>query len=121
MDDFVQNALGLARYDRLVIPGGAACLAGHLAMHFIEQAVLKQLRFLVEVHELNRLVLIAHEGCAYYSHQLRVRAEEVIARQQKDLRAAQMRVRGIAPDLIVETYLARRSDARVIIEPVGCA
>src|SRR5215813_13902998 len=28
-DDFLQSGLGLPRYDRVALPGGPACLAGH--------------------------------------------------------------------------------------------
>jgi hypothetical protein len=30
MDEFLHTALRLPRYDRVAIPGGAACLAGHV-------------------------------------------------------------------------------------------
>ena len=58
-DDFL-HALELPRYDRLAVPGGAACLAGHFDAHREEDAVLAQLEFLINVHELRRVVLIAH-------------------------------------------------------------
>ena len=69
-DDFLQNGLDLPRYDRLCLPGGAACLAGHPQAHLEEQGVLDELKFLVEVHKLRRVVLIAHQGCAFYAARL---------------------------------------------------
>ena len=71
-DDFLHNALGLPRYDRLAVPGGAACLAGYFATYREEDAVLEQLKFLIEVHELRRVVLIAHQDCAFYTTRLEV-------------------------------------------------
>ena len=46
-DDFLHNALQLPRYDRLAVPGGAACLAGHFLAHREEDALVEQLRFLI--------------------------------------------------------------------------
>ena len=67
MDDFLHNHLGLPRYDRVAIPGGAACLAGHL-LAMRESALDRQLKFLIESHELSRVVLIAHQDCGFYRH-----------------------------------------------------
>src|SRR3954462_14452622 len=65
-DDFLQNGLKLPRYDRLSLPGGPACVAGHPEAHLEEKGVVDELHFLVEVHQLKRVVLIAHQGCAFY-------------------------------------------------------
>ena len=48
VDDLLQHALQLPRYDRLAVPGGAACLAGHFSTYREEEGVIEQLRFLVE-------------------------------------------------------------------------
>src|ERR1041385_681719 len=69
-DDFLQNGLRLPRYDRVALPGGPACLAGHTEAHLEEQGVIDELRFLIDAHNLKRIVLIAHGGCAFYSHRL---------------------------------------------------
>src|SRR5215813_8811973 len=66
-DDFLHHALKLPRYDRVAVPGGAGCLAGHFAAYREEEAVLGQIRFLVETHALGRVVLIAHESCGFYT------------------------------------------------------
>ncbi len=58
-DDLMQTSLKLPRYDRLAVPGGAACLARHFAIYREEEGVSEQLRFLVKVHGLERVVLIA--------------------------------------------------------------
>ena len=64
-DDFLHTALKLPRYDRLAVPGGAACLAGHFLAFREEEGMLEQLRFLVKVHGLERLVLIAHQDSRF--------------------------------------------------------
>src|SRR3982751_5992469 len=66
MDEFLHAGLGLPRYDRLALPGGAACLAGHTCAFHAKHALERQLEFLIREHGLNRVVLIAHEGCAFY-------------------------------------------------------
>ena len=52
IDDFLHNGLLLPRCDRLVVPGGAACLAGHHLAFREEDALIEQLRFLKQVHDI---------------------------------------------------------------------
>lgn len=117
-DDFLQNGLGLPRYDRVALPGGPACLAGHKQAHVEEQGVVDELQFLVEVHKLKRIVLIAHEGCAFYSTRLDLQPRRMELVQKADLvRAAAfvIRVTGINA---VEAYFARNQEGTVLFEPV---
>lgn len=118
-DDLCQNALGLPRYDRLVVPGGAACLAGHPEIEHEEHAAHEELRFLIDVHAIERVVLIAHEGCAFYSHRLRVRGDDLRARQIDDLALAAQHVQRLAPSLRVEAFFAATLSDRVRFERVG--
>ena len=62
----------LPRYDRLALPGGPACLATSFPVYHAEQAVIEQLRFLVQVHLLERVILIAHQDCAFYTERLHI-------------------------------------------------
>jgi hypothetical protein len=66
MDEFLHLGLGLPRYDRVAVPGGCACLAGHTCAYYERSALERQVRFLIEEHKLRRVVLIAHDGCAFY-------------------------------------------------------
>src|SRR3954453_22382132 len=59
MDEFLHAGLGLPRYDRLAVPGGAACLAGHNHAYHEKAALERQLNFLIDAHGLTRIVLIA--------------------------------------------------------------
>jgi hypothetical protein len=45
VDDFLHNALKLPRCDRLAVPGGAACLAGHLFAYREEWGLVEQLHY----------------------------------------------------------------------------
>lgn len=107
-DDFLHNALELPRYDRLAVPGGAACLAGHFASFREEEALIEQLRFLVRVHGIERVVLIAHQDCAFYTERLHVSPLQIEAQQRDDLEAAVQRIRAVARGLTVESFFARK-------------
>ncbi len=95
IDDFLHNVLGLPTYDRLAVPGGAACLAGHFATYREEEALAEQLRF-----------LIAHEGCAYYGERLHISPLQLHATQLSDLEKAVVRVRSLGNHLAVNPFFA---------------
>lgn len=117
-DDFLYNGLKLPRYDRVTLPGGPACLAGHPQAHLEEQGVMDELKFLVEVHHLKRVVLLAHQGCAFYGSRLALQEPRLELVQRADLvRAAAFahRVTGIDN---IEAYFARIVDGRIQFEQV---
>lgn len=119
-DDFLDNGLKLPRYDRVAVPGGAACLAGHFSAYREGEAAIDQLRFLVEVHELKRIVLIAHQRCAFYTSQLRVQEDDLRERQLRDLARAATRARRLCHTLSVEGYFAAVTERHsVVFERVG--
>ena len=116
-DEFLHRALKLPRYDRLAVPGGAACLAGHFLAFREEEGLMEQLRFLVRVHGLQRVVLIAHQDCAFYTERLHVSPLQLETQQREDIRAAALRVRSLAGGLQVEAFMARtRADDTVQFE-----
>jgi hypothetical protein len=107
-DEFLHNALQLPRYDRLALPGGAACLAGHFLAFREEEALVEQLRFLIRVHGLERVVLVAHQDCAFYTERLHVAPDQLQARQWQDIQAAAERVRSFDRSLVVDAFFARK-------------
>ena len=109
-DELMHTGLNLPRYDRLAVPGGAACLASHFATYREEEGVVEQLRFLVRVHGLERVVLIAHEGCDFYPQRLQVSPLQLESRQREDLKKAVNRVRSIGTRLFVEAFFARKTE-----------
>lgn len=117
-DDFLQQGLGLPRYDRVALPGGPACLAGHSEAHLEEQGVADELRFLTEVHRLSRVVLIAHEGCAFYASRLQLEGARMELLQRADLVRAAAFVRRLTSVDRVDGYFARLVGERVRFEPV---
>lgn len=119
-DDFLQNGLQLPRYDRVAVPGGAACLAGHFSAYREGEAAIDQLRFLVEVHGLKRVVLIAHQRCAFYTDRLKVHEIDLRERQFHDLSRAAKRARRLCPTLSVEGYFAAITEHHtVVFERIG--
>jgi hypothetical protein len=112
MDEFLHLGLGLPRYDRVAVPGGAACLADHIQAMRERSALERQLRFLIEAHELTRVVLIAHQDCGFYKT-VRWRAASLEAQQFADLARAADRLRAYGIGLEVDAYIARRINGRV--------
>jgi hypothetical protein len=116
MDEFLHTSLGLPRYDRLALPGGAGCLAGHLMTAYNEKIALeRQLEFLIKAHDLKRIVLIAHHGCGFYKD-LWTDGRTIEAQQQADLATAAAQLRNSNRGLLVETYFARRVKAQIAFE-----
>lgn len=117
-DEFLQQHLELPRYDRVTLPGGPACLAGHPQAHLEEQGVVDELQFLVEVHKLNRVVLIAHQGCAFYASRLTLKEPRLELVQRADLVRAAAFVHRVTQLDRVEAYFARLVEGRVRFESV---
>ena len=118
IDEFLHNALGLPRYDRVAVPGGPACLAGSLATFQEARGVEDALRFLIRVHDLHQIVLIAHEGCAYYRDRLGVPDASLLTEQRQDLEKAIRAVRRFQDGLKVEAFLARTASGRIRFQPL---
>jgi hypothetical protein len=117
-DDFLQNGLSLPRYDRLCLPGGPACLAGHPQTQLEEAGVLDELKFLVEVHRLKRVVLITHQSCAFYSTRLELKEPRLELVQRADLVRAAAFVHRVTGLESIEAYFARFGDSRLTFERV---
>jgi hypothetical protein len=118
MDEFLHQRLDLPRYDRLSVPGGPACLSGRLAVFWEGRSIEQQLEFLCRVHGLERLVLIAHQSCAFYRDWLKVAPADVEPQQRDDLARASVVARRISPKLGTEAYLALRTEGQVRFQRV---
>jgi hypothetical protein len=117
-DDFLQNGLMLPRYDRLCLPGGPSCLAGYPQAHLEEQGVLDELKFLVEVHKLKRVVLIQHQGCAFYASRLELKEPRMELVQRADLVRAAAFVHRVTGLDAIDAYFARFGGEHVVFEQV---
>ena len=117
-DEFLMNGLKLPRYDRVALPGGPAALADHSETQLAHAAVADELKFLVEVHGIQRVVLIQHQNCAFYTGRLKLSGFQVEARQRDDLTEAAEFVRQVTAVEHIECFFAREIHARVQFEPV---
>lgn len=117
-DDFLTNGLMLPRYDRVCLPGGPACLAGHPEAHLEEEGVVDELQFLVQVHKLKRVVLIAHQGCAFYATRLELKEPQLEQVQKMDLARAAAYAHRVTGLDAIEAYFARLREGRVSFERV---
>lgn len=115
MDEFLHEGLHLPRYDRVAAPGGAACLAGHMMSSFEKAALERQLEFLVREHQLNKVILIAHEGCAFYKN-LWLASASVRHQQLADLQKAADLIRQWNASVEVQSFFARRIQGKVVFE-----
>jgi hypothetical protein len=114
----LQNGLGLPRYDRVALPGGPACLAGHPQASLEEQGVVDELKFLVEVHGLQRVVLIAHEACAFYATRLHLTDRRMELVQRADLVRAAAFVYRVSEIKKIDAYFARHVEGKIAFEAV---
>ncbi len=117
-DDFLKNGLGLPRYDRVALPGGPARLAGYADALIAECAVVDELLFLAEAHGLTRVVLIQHEGCAFYRQRLGIEGEDLRPLQDADLVKAADAIREATDLAQIEGYYAMRSARGMLFKPV---
>lgn len=117
-DDFLRNGLALPRYDRVCLPGGPACLAGHPQAHLEQQGVVDELNFLVEVHRLERVVLISHQGCAFYAARLGLDEPSLKQTQFDDLAKAAAFVRDITGLGTVDAFFAGPTTDGMRFDPV---
>ena len=105
-DDFCHRHLHIPRYDRWAVPGGPAWLVSREPGDGLYAATREQLDFLVRVHQLERIVLITHFGCAFYREVLHTHEEGCLPTQMDDLRTVTGTLHAWFPELAVEAYLA---------------
>jgi hypothetical protein len=108
-DEFCHRHLLIPRYDRLALPGGPAWLVAEGVRQAGSRTIHGQLDFLVRAHGLERIVLIAHYGCAYYAELLSQDADGCLPSQIEETLKAVETLTKWFPGLRVEAYLAMRS------------
>lgn len=114
-DEFCHQALHLPRYDRWAVPGGPAWLA---TAH-VDQSAQSQLDFLVEVHGLERVVLITHFGCAAYAQRLQQSPRDCLPTQTEEVSRAAAVLRRRHPGLRIDGYLAMRRGSSLSFHELG--
>jgi hypothetical protein len=123
INDFLDRGLKLGdNFDQLIMPGGPQCLT--LVEYLPKFAWVggKWFRYLVENHELKRLILIAHQDCGWYeSLPLHLHSSaKPRERQEEDLRRARRSLIKEFPEIVVELYYAGwDANDRVIIDAIN--
>jgi hypothetical protein len=88
-DEFCHQSLKIPRYDRFAVPGGPAWINPTVAAaQDLYRSARAQLDFLVRVHDLERIVLITHSPCAFYSEHLQKSPHECLEAQFSDTHTA---------------------------------
>jgi hypothetical protein len=118
VDDFLHRGLGLPRYDRLACPGGPVALSDRFAAFWDSRGVEEQVRFLAQVHDVRTVVLIAHQGCAYYARRLSIGPETVEMEQRHDLAKAAAAIHRLIWQAEVRRYFARRTPDAMVFEEI---
>jgi|ERR1041385_5243602 hypothetical protein len=121
-DEFCQDGLRIPRYDRFAVPGGPLWLVTRdLSLLIPHSAARDQLQFLVNAHQLERIVVFGHFGCAYYAQLLGGDPERWIPSQHEDLRTAAKTLRNWFPGIEVEAYMAMRTGDQLWFRSVPLA
>ena len=123
IQEFLSQGLRISEdCDLLVIPGGPQCLTLVEYLPKFSWAGWRWTRFLVDAHDLKRLILIAHQDCGWYKTlPLHLHASaEPRERQEQDLRRVRQALKKDFPELTVELYYAGwDASDRITIERVS--
>lgn len=118
-NDFLVSHLGILRCDRVVIPGGPGALSERDTSDPGGTQALDDIAFLSAAHEIDRVVLIQHDLCAYYLTRLGATERTLRGMQVEDLAYAMELVRAATGVERVEGYLARLVGRVVVFDGVG--
>lgn len=112
--DHYLRGRGITEYDRLYLPGGPGALAGNWREMLRAARHVQELRFLLEVHDVRRVILLFHGAapggppeaeCADYRRAMpHARPEDLVAAQLRD--AADVARRGLE-GFAIEVELVR--------------
>ena len=118
-DEFCHRRLLIPRYDRWAVPGGPAWLLPRGKGRDFSQTTREQLDFLIRVHELERIVLISHYGCAFYAELCGRDPEGCVPVQLQEMRDGTSLLKRWFPELTVEAYLAMRRGNNLTFHALG--
>lgn len=122
LHQFLKDALNLASYDLMVIPGGPLGLTFGEPFPKFGWASWRWVRFFVEQHKLTRLILIQHQDCGFYksmAEHLNFAAEQLRERQEQDLRRVRETMSRELVHVAVDLYYAGwDSSDNVVIDAI---
>ncbi len=111
---FLYDSLHLHHCDHVAIPGGPATLASP----DIYADSFEQLIFLVNAHDLEKIILIAHEDCGFYKAILNLVGQNQIPQQISDIKLAIQKLHQTKPSLIIEPYMASITNNSISFSPI---
>lgn len=109
IDEFVRKGLGCDDFDRLALPGGPHFLLAASYLPKFEWAGRRWLRYLVQHHDTEQIICIAHEDCGWYRNLAigPVTIPLLKNRQRGDLQRISAALKDMFPDIRVHLYYAR--------------
>jgi carbonic anhydrase len=113
------KSLGEDRLDTLTMPGGAGAIDLRTSHHGGDRAALiRSASFLMDSHDVKRVVLLTHSECGYYRRQYpMLPADEMGKRQVEDLHTAAKWFQSHQPEVIVSTYFIHVQGQRIRFLP----
>lgn len=110
---------GRHRFDVLAIPGGPALITMSSANLIEIETTRSALNFLVKGHKVDRIHLIAHEGCGFYRRRyVGAPPEKILKKQIDDLQLAAVWLRRVYPSIDVRLHLASPGGVRIVFTAV---
>ncbi|MFA4930366.1 MAG: carbonic anhydrase [Patescibacteria group bacterium] len=101
---FVDEELGIKKFDPYTYPGGPLCLARPESM----QLYLDNIKAAsLELHHAKKIILISHDKCGGYRLIEGVEGEEATSRQKTHLDSIKAKFMEQFPDIAVEAYLLK--------------
>ena len=121
IEEFVDTHLGIPESDLLVIPGGPHALQLLSNYPKARWATKFFFEFLARHHQISRIVLIGHEGCAWYRSVVFAGRDLNLIKecQQQDLQAALGVAKDTHPRAKVELYFAKPEGGNVEFSEVA--
>lgn len=115
--DFIAQELKIHHYAPLVVPGSVSAIGVQDLEPKYFETLYEQLKLLVGLNKVPRVVIINHEGCRAYEGLkgfFLARRVSITDQQQKDLLAAGRLFNDLLPESHVELYYAQLSDNKAI-------
>jgi len=118
-DQFLKDGLKVPHCDLFAVPGGPGWLTVDMFNYKECDVASKWIGELIEKHGLKRVLLIAHEDCAFYKEKCKGKSPaEIQTRQLEDLGRAQERLEQFGHTVQIELYYADIVDDHVTFKRV---
>jgi len=118
--EFLKTGLGLRHYGLLAVPGGVQSLTLSEVLPKFAWAGWRWVKFLTDIDDIGRIVLIGHEDCRWYQRGPIARfVESERKRQESDLRKSARGFQERMAETKVELYFARMDQGKAVFDAIG--